>query len=253
MHVGDIKRSSEECVSFFYNNTATELKKASSTVFIIPGDNDWIACDNITSGVGLWKQSFHEFHKNWGNRTMFASDIKLQPSSPENFSFIHKGVIFIGINLINDFSNATYWDEMAVNDVEWLVKNVLDQKNATAVVIFTHVPPKKKYSAFFAPLNKLAAVSELPFLLVHGNGHKWIKDRPFTSTNILRVQVARGKLEDPLEVSIKTRVNKTSESKDEPFSFIRRFAPTVSPTQLPTYHPSGSLTFAPIWSVLLGT
>ena len=105
VHVGDIKKSSDDCVNFFYNNTATELKKSSSTVFIIPGDNDWIECDNTTHGIALWENSFVTFHKNWENITTDLPIVSTQSMHPENFSFIHKDVIFIGINLINNVSD----------------------------------------------------------------------------------------------------------------------------------------------------
>lgn len=252
VHVGDIKKSSDDCVNFFYNNTATELKKSSSTVFIIPGDNDWIECDNTTHGIALWENSFVTFHKNWENITTDLPIVSTQSMHPENFSFIHKDVIFIGINLINNVSDEISWNEMAKNDVKWLVQSVFEYSNSKAVVIFTHLPPKRKYSAFFAPLNKLASISGLPFLLIHGNGHRWIKDKPFTSNNILRVQVSRGKNEDPVRVSVDTRVNETMASSDGPFSFFRRFAPTTSPTQSSSYQPSTSLTLAPIWSTVFG-
>jgi hypothetical protein len=54
-----------------------------------------------------------------------------------------------------------------------------------------------------------------PVLYLHGDGHRWIKDRPFGAENILRVQVDQGGIAPPLKVTVTT-------DTDEPFEFDRR-------------------------------
>ena len=49
----------------------------------------------------------------------------------------------------------------------------------------------------------------------HGDGHKWIYDRPFEAKNILRVEVDQGGKAPPVKVQV------TNDST-EPFVFDRR-------------------------------
>lgn len=50
---------------------------------------------------------------------------------------------------------------------------------------------------FFAPFNDDAVKFAKPILLLHGDGHRWIHDRPFAAGSILRVQVDQGGIAPP--------------------------------------------------------
>ena len=234
VHVGDIKKTSDPCIDFYYNYTSSALRKANTTVFIVPGDNDWIQCKDIATGEKLWKENFLLMH----NHTVNKSNLKVlnDPIRPENFAFVHKKVLFIGVHLVNlqtlrEHARVDFFSD----DVAWVAQNVYQfADQVSTVVIFAHAPPKERYAQFYAPLNKIAQRVGKEFLLIHGNGHKWIKDRPFTTDNILRVQVARGKREDPLKVTV---IARPTESQPN-FYFRRRYPPKqgtpTNPSSTPT-------------------
>jgi hypothetical protein len=62
-------------------------------------------------------------------------------------------------------------------------------------------------------------------LYLHGDGHRWIHDRPFKAAkNILRVQVDQGGIASPLLVTV-------SDDPKQPFVFDRRKAKVKKPVQ----------------------
>ena len=85
------------------------------------------------------------------------------------------------------------------------------------MVLFGHAHPNDKHDDFFDPFLEEATRFEKPILYLHGDGHKWIKDRPFDAENILRVQVDQGGIAPPLKVVV-------AGSGAEVFEFDRRGA-----------------------------
>lgn len=66
-----------------------------------------------------------------------------------------------------------------------------------------HAAPTKNHEYYFDGLSKLADSNEgLSFVYMHGDHHRWKKDRPFDSKNILRVMLDQGAISDPLHVRI---------------------------------------------------
>jgi hypothetical protein len=75
--------------------------------------------------------------------------------------------------------------------------------------------PFAKHKDFFQPFSKDAATFKKPILYLHGDGHRWIHDRPFPAKNMWRVQVDQGGIAPPLKVTV-------TDDAEEPFVFDRR-------------------------------
>jgi len=214
VHVGDIKKGAPQCLPEVYETVVGILRKSTHPVFIIPGDNEWNDCQKPEEAWKQWITNFTRFDENWPN----SLGVVRQPEREENFAFLHNRVLFIGINLVNgkvhDFEE---WESRIEDDRKWLERQFqLHSKDANAAVLFIHANPGKKmdgefqYSKqAFRPLieyldKDTAADFPKPILLIHGDGHKWIKDHPFPSAGdrITRIQVTQGGLEAPLKVEV---------------------------------------------------
>ena len=154
-----------------------------------------------------------KFDRHWRNEILVTRQTERQ----ENFGFLHGGVLFIGINIVGGrIQDAAEWDTRHQQDVAWI--NGLVEKHGSmsrSLVVFGHATPTTKHVKFFGPFGETATRYGKPVLYIHGDGHRWIKDRPFPEKNILRVQVDQGGIASPVKVVVGT-------DKAAPFSFERR-------------------------------
>ena len=84
-----------------------------------------------------------------------------------------------------------------------------------SMVVFGHARPAAIHNDFFDPFVEEAKRFSKPILYLHGDGHRWIHDRPFAAQNILRVQIDQGGIAPPVKVSV-------TDHQTEPFVFDRR-------------------------------
>ena len=219
VHVGDIKRGATFCAEPVYAKVAGMLQKSRVPTFIIPGDNEWNDCVDPSNAWQFWEQYFLRFDQHWQHRL----PVFRQLERAENFSFLHQGVLFLGLNLVGGrVHDAAEWPRRHAENLQWVRQN-LDQfgEQTAAVVIFGHAKPRPDHDDFFQPLVEDATKLAKPILYLHGDGHRWIQDRPFGADNILRVQVDQGGIAPPLKVVVDL-------SASEPFQFDRRLPATES-------------------------
>jgi hypothetical protein len=121
------------------------------------------------------------------------------------------------------------WDDRLTDLFEWVrdrveSKILSEQPTADSVVIFGHANPKKDHSDFFEPLSAYLnedRVSNVPFLYLNGDAHKWNYQTPFYGQpNFLRIQVEGGTKEPPLQVTLDNNVARTKAPQDV-FGFDR--------------------------------
>ena len=192
VHVWDIKNGSSPCDAATYQKVAGMLGQSRLPTFVIPGDNEWNDCADPDTARDLWE---------------------------ENFSFVHRGVLFIGINLVGSkIHDAEEWQQRLAQNVAWTRSNFSQfGSRVHAVVIFGHANPTPSHDAYINPLCELAGELGKPILYLHGDGHRWVQDRPFAAENILRVQVDQGGIAPPVKVTV-------TRNPDETFRFDRRLS-----------------------------
>jgi len=162
--------------------------------FIVPGDNEYNDCPDADEAFTYWNKYFLHFHENW----KIPYDISYQNVRKENFTWLTESVLFIGLNLLGGrIHDASEWKTRLIQNSEW-VSELIDQNKdkANAIVVFGHANvtdfSPEKYKLFTDVFRKKAEEFGKPVLYLHGDGHIWIKDKPWPEKNILRVQVDAG-------------------------------------------------------------
>ena len=212
VHLGDIKTGIMPCSDSRYQQVANILRQSPKRLFIIPGDNDWNDCSDPQEAWGLWTRHFLHFDNQWTNSLSVMRDAR----HPENFAFMSKGVLFVGINLVGGkVIDPIEWAIQDRDNIQWIESQMRDHtRSIFRLVIFGHALPSRNHRTFFFMLNGMAQSFEKPILYIHGDGHNWVHDYPFTAKNILRVQVENGGRANPVTVTV-------TNDPDEPFVFVR--------------------------------
>jgi hypothetical protein len=198
MHLGDIKSGSGGCSESTYSGTANILEDSAVPVYVVIGDNEWSDCSNRDQAFAWWNEYFLRFEDNFCG----TPNTDHQSVRQENFAFLSKGVLFIGVNLPNG-SESGYQTRLQ-QDADWVTQKFQQYgSQARGAVVVGHAGPGGSRNAFFDPFRQAAASFGKPVLYIHGDGHKWISDSPWPENNMSRVQLDRGD-KPPVLVTVST-------------------------------------------------
>ena len=213
IHLGDIKPGGAPCGELVYKKVASMLGESKAPMFIIPGDNEWNDCAQPAAAWQHWVGHFDRFDEKWDKPFEVERDAK----QSANFAFLHEQVLFIGLNVVGGkVHDAAEWQARHAACMAWFGQQLAAHGAAAkAVVVFVHARPSPTQVDFFLPFSIAAGGLGKPVLLMHGDGHVWIHDRPFLSKQVERVEVDQGRLGPPVRVTV------TDDAK-EPFRFDRR-------------------------------
>jgi len=230
IHLGDMRRadnSNPVCKRQEYEKVADILTRSHVPVFVILGDNDWNDCRNRDVGLQYWREEFEGFEDIYWDHPF---KIRRQPGRNENFSFVHKRTLFLGLNLVGGFVHSRReWKTRLTQQADWTMELVREYSQAQdglekRIVIFGHADPKQHHFDFFVPLvqfieNELQ--NEIPILYLNGDKHQWSYDQNFfDQKSLLRIMVSGGTTDPPLKVqSVATG---KPESSAEAFPYDRR-------------------------------
>jgi hypothetical protein len=223
IHVGDIKSGATPCDEAVYNKVFGMLSQSVPPVFIVPGDNEWNDCADPAQGWKYWQKYFTRLDRRWQHRFPVFRQIEQK----ENFSFVQGGVLFIGLNIVGGrVHDPKEWKRRHADSLDWTRRNLRQfGPAASSLVIFGHAQPNQNHQDFFGPFTEDARKFGKPILYLHGDGHRWIHDRPFGAENILRVQVDQGGIAPPVQVTV-------TDHPTMPFGFDRRMSEDVAAAAL---------------------
>lgn len=211
IHVGDLRSASHNsvCQRSDYTSVSSILRLSRVPVFVVLGDNDWNDCPNISQGWIFWQAEFNSFDGRYWNHTL---DVTRQPERTENFSFIHKGTLFIGLNIVGGrVHNSSEWETRLTEQVEWTMGLIREYNSpdrvGSAVVVFAHANPVAgHHDAFFGPFTAFIAnelQNQLPILYLNGDKHQWLYEPSFfDQPSFLRIMLTGGTDEPALRVSV---------------------------------------------------
>lgn len=198
-----------------YAKVAAILKTGNEIpTFVLPGDNEWNDQRDPDLNWTFWERHFLHFEKAFD----FASEVAHQAGRPENFAFVLKGVLFIGINKVGGrVHDAEEWSRRLADDARWVSKNLSSwKKHARAAIVFAQASPAGFDDQFLDPFRTAAAEFEKPILYLHADGHKWFVKEGSFQPNIVQVQL------DVVDASFPSVQITVTADLGQPFKFDRR-------------------------------
>ena len=134
VHVGDIKAQSNACPESDYSRVAGYLLGLKVPSFIIPGDNEWTDCDDPDEAWSFWTKHFMNFEQNFCR----APSVERQAIRPENFSWVTKGVLILGLNMPGGSNTAVGNGNQRLQDnADWVSQQFASHgEEVRAAVIF---------------------------------------------------------------------------------------------------------------------
>ena len=167
-------------------------------IYLVPGDNEWNDRPDPEVGWGFWSKHLMRLNEKFDT----PWETQRQEQRPENFAFVHGGVLFIGLNVVGGrVHDPLEWATRFEQDNDWVAEQYsLHGEAVRAAVVFAQAnvvgqgKPKAAVNLLFRPFTsrfaKLSAKFGKPVLFLHADGHSWTKDRPWKAApNVVRVQV----------------------------------------------------------------
>jgi hypothetical protein len=225
--VGDMRLAGDDkpCLIEQFTSVATLFRMSSAPVFVIQGDNDMGDCPN-EDGKHLWADEFIGFESKYWNHTF---DIKRLEGYPDDFAFVHKKTLFMGLNIIGGPTrNATEWETRLGAEALWTMDLIRAYRSSATdvgrVVIFAHANPGARHATYFQTISSFInteLMNSIPILYVNGDKHAWMYEPNFYSNESwLRIGVT-GLGEEPL-LKITIEADGTYVDPQQAFEIDRR-------------------------------
>lgn len=174
VHLGNVQ-ASPDCPSERYGQVADILHKYSPrTVFIVPGTNDWNACNDSDVAWEGWFNAFSLFNEKFEEPTRALNvEVYHLTDHLENWAFVESGVLFVGVHEVGGIvQDLDEFAERNDRNYRWVTSTAMEHIDEfRAIVIFGNFRPGTDQNTdFFAPLG-LSLANELlvdkPVLYVH--------------------------------------------------------------------------------------
>jgi Calcineurin-like phosphoesterase len=239
IHLGDLRLSDHStlpCIQSEYDDAAMRLRASPKPVFVLVGDNDWTDCPNRDEGWELWNTTFVGFETKYWPSHPFT--IVRQTGRAENFSFVHKGSLLIGLNMVGGpVHDRPEWIERLTQQLDW-VKVLVRQYRITTrkssslsggvvgrIIIFGHADPASMHNKYFfngfTTFVREELNNTIPITYLNGDKHVWSYDENwYDQSSLLRVMLAGNAKELPTKVTI--NANGIYQDPTQAFSFDRR-------------------------------
>ena len=222
VHLGDLMYAvKDRCREGAYSIAAQILSTARMPAFVLPGDNDINDCPSIQHGEDMWIKYFHLFDKKHWNHSL---DVTRWGKLNESFSFLHKRVLFLGLNMVG--GTPYDWDEKANRHREHLeqVKALFQKHDGKfdVIVLLKHAAPRFPHSDFFGNskgdglfIDMIRTLGK-PTIHLHGDDHYYYeRDGQYGLDNYVRISLDGESTAPPLSVTIDVR-------KSNPITVSRR-------------------------------
>jgi len=187
VHLGDIfTAKKKDCDEEAYQHAADLLRKSQLPMLVLPGDKDWMDCDNIKpkKAFDLWSETYVRFEENWQSMNEIPVLVERPPERQENFAFMFRDVLFIGINNGGEKERATDIDKdeykQREKDVRTWVKlqvKTYEDGPLQAVVIFAHA---YRFKDTFQWISERLQEKGVQIFLLHGDGGVFDLNKPLS-------------------------------------------------------------------------
>ena len=173
VHLGDWNSPSlTGCNETSYANVSSLFSASSVPVFFVPGDNEYNDCPNPPIAFGYWQAYLLRYEERFWPATAFTVNRQI-PLYAENFAFVTRRILFIGINLVGSaIHDAQEWSDRLNANQQWISRQMTRHNGAVDLaVLFAHSDPKVGSNVVFFDDLFSRVQNEYPvrMLLVHRN------------------------------------------------------------------------------------
>jgi len=138
VHVGGVV---DRCEEYAYREASVVLAESEVPVFVLPGKHDIEGCANVTQGRENWREHFYKFdEKNWGDSGFL---MMRWGELEENFSFLHRGVLYFGVNIGTNGEVARHRENLE------RIREILAYQRFDVMVLFAGAEQKGHNDDFF--------------------------------------------------------------------------------------------------------
>jgi hypothetical protein len=205
VHLGNIQDAAVTlCPQTAYISARAILRTSPVPVFALPGPNDWNNCPSPSTSLGDWQDNLGYFERNF----VHSFGVTHQLGNEENFGFLTKGVLFVGLHLVGGRKHdKEAWRVRHAKNVRWVEEQIatVPQEKYRALVFLANARPSQQHDDFFVEI--FADINSLgkPVLYIHANAGSggFEQYQPFKeSSNLIAVQVQSGGSNPPLRVAV---------------------------------------------------
>jgi hypothetical protein len=247
VHLGDIKGGGTPCTEEAYRTVLELLQASEPPLIYTPGDNEWTDCRRPSAGaydpaerLSVLRRMFFPPGRSLGRRAMEVEEQSREPGfAPfvENRRWRIGETLFATLHVVG--SNNNYGFDAAGDEEHkarmravfaWMDETfaLAKRSGAGAVVLLFQADPlfeipfpfRSGFNAFIAELEREAGDFGKPVLIVHGDSHRLVLDRPLRTpaneivTNLVRLVV-------PGAYTIEGVLATVDPSAEPPFAFAR--------------------------------
>ena len=247
VHLGDIKGGGAPCTEEAYRTVLELLKRSDPPLIYTPGDNEWTDCRRPSAGaydpaerLSVLRGMFFPPGRSLGRHPIAVEEQSLEPGfAPyvENRRWRMGGTLFATLHVVGSNNNLGF---DAASDEEhkarmravfaWMEGTFAEagRSGAGAVVLFFQADPlfelpfpfRSGFNVFIPELERAAQAFGKPVLIVHGDSHRLVLDRPVRTpendivTNLVRLIVPGATEIEGILVSV-------DPAAEPPFAFVR--------------------------------
>lgn len=206
IHVGDIWGVGP-CTDENYAVIADFFARYQKPVVLTPGDNEWTDCHPAIMGgfdpidrLNKLRSQFFSTAESMGKNKMQLvrqADISEYKKFVENARWEKNAVLFVTVHVVGSSNNLVPHSESVFSEfyyrdaanVAWLNDSfrIAQQEDFKAVVIALHANMYKHDQTPYAQINKAIRLGAerfaKPVLLIHGDSHEFIIDKPYFEEN----------------------------------------------------------------------
>lgn len=206
IHLGNANGNEQsQCEEYGFERAAAVLKECPVPMFVITGEKDWASCGSESAAkdaLRYWKSNLGQFDKNWKHNF----NVHYQGEVAGNFAFLHKGVLFLSVNIVDTETDPEEMTDRHENNVIWTKEqlNAYKQDQYRAIVIFGHSHPSDDQGEYFWPVIDQIKNIDKPVLYLHSNKHgNYEIYTPFDEAkNFKAVQLQKQGEEAPMKVTV---------------------------------------------------
>ncbi|KAL3816620.1 hypothetical protein ACHAXA_004802 [Cyclostephanos tholiformis] len=221
VHLGDLQYAQEDyCEEWAYQAASGILMKCRVPTFVLPGDNDINDCEDIEHGKEMWAKYFGRIDEYWDH----DFDVTRWGDLDESFSFLRKGVLYLGLNIPGGTPYSSDDAKERFDDHLERIDSILDglsNDEYKVIVLLGHVDPSYGDAGdsheFFEEFAQIVKKIGKPTVHIHGDYHEYYETNGggYDIDNYLRISLDGESIAPPIRVEIDV-------SKENPIKVSRR-------------------------------